>query len=144
MSRSLLLGLALAVGSLGCGNDPLAPLTDRYALISIASNPLPAVFTESPGATVRIIQSTLEFKTPTRGVERQRVRVTTPTDPTGVVNDLTLEFSYTIQENRVEITYDCRDTGSCIAGPHLAGNIVDGRLEFDVTLGRAPMIYRPN
>src|SRR5687767_4569931 len=118
---------ALAFGA-GC-HDSLAPLAgDIYVLQSIAGVPLPAPHVENSIEDMRIVADTIALSANGRGVRRTVYSgYPAPHDPTRQEADLT----YTRSGGHIEINYVCRDTGDCIAGPHLSGTITDGGMTID-------------
>jgi hypothetical protein len=144
MLRSAVIATVLLPTVIGCGFEPAGPLAAEYRLESIDGDPLPAVSISNSSVTIEILESRLEFKSTTRGEQHERLRSTSAGDSDGTVFETESPFSYRLVGDRLEITFDCDDTGSCIAGPHLVGEVGEDKIEFDQALGRTPLLYRPN
>ena len=130
MKRALL-GMLVVFG---CSSS-VAPLTgDVYVLRSIAGVSVPAPFAQNPAVSQRILADTIAFVTETSG-ERRTVYE-------GRADIERLSFTYTRVGSRVEINFRCNDTGSCIAGPHIVGDLTSSDFVSSVTkITRGPLIY---
>lgn len=144
MHRLLLLLLAAGSFLSGCGEGPSDTLgVAEFELVSIAGQPLPApsVLALDGRPLVVMVSSRIRFLPNNRGVEQARQQYPVAGQPTEE-QDVDLPFRYTLSGTVIRIHYDCNDTGSCIAGPHLVGTLEAGRLVFDQALGRVPLEYR--
>ena len=141
--RQITLAVVLAAAS-GCG-AVLEPGTyDEYVLRFVAGEPLPAIFVDHEGGTLRILADTLFLTADGTGREVQRLEFTDKAE--GAVQAFTAanELTYTAEDGRLEITYECNDVfiaTSCVAPPHLVGLFTPTGLRFTFSLGRAPLEF---
>ncbi len=141
--HQIMLSVLLAAAS-GCG-DALEPGTyDEYVLRSIAGEPPPAIFVDHEGGTLRILADTLFLTADGTGREVQRLEFTDKAEGSVQVFTAGNELTYTTEEGRLEITYECNDVitvTSCVAPPHLVGSFTPTGLRFTFSLGRAPLEF---
>ncbi len=117
-----------------CGNQSIGD----YDLVSIAGDPLPAPFVvQGARVLVTVVSSRIRLRSNHRGEEVVRQLAQGQTSPVEVTN----QFGFTIEGNPIQITYDCPDLASCIAGPHLEGWIDDQGMAFSRALGLTPLWY---
>jgi len=133
--------IALAAALVGCGDPAASAAGETYVLRSIAGDAIPAVFNESDAVQVRILADTLVLAESGIGHESQRVETLTQGDGSLDTYDVAVQLTWIIREGRLEIAYECPDFASCIAPPHLAGTVTASGLAFDISLGRAPLIF---
>jgi hypothetical protein len=90
---------------------------------------------------VRLLADTLFLADDGTGREVQRVQLLD--NAARLMEEYTTDtnLEYTFEGGRLEIAYECADSGSCIAPPHLAGVRTDLGLEFDLALGRVPLVF---
>jgi hypothetical protein len=140
MIRRLLTGMLLFGAAPGCA-DSLGPLDgDLYVLESIAGDPVPAPYVEDLGSDHRIVADSMSFAANGSGIRRT---VYDEDAADGGSYTQQEEFTYTRAGNRIEIWFECADTAMCIAGPHLAGDIGDAAITFDVSVRtRKPLAFR--
>ncbi len=134
--------LAFAFGGLllsACQDSTAVPAGgSRYALRSIAGNPLPAIYAQNPDVTSRVIADTLLLREDGTG-EWKAVIENFFGGPTHVGS---AELTYTQRDASITIAFVCDDMGSCLAPPHLVGEIDSSGLEFHLSrISRAPLVY---
>lgn len=134
--------LAFAFGGLllcACQDSTAVPAGgSRYALRSIAGNPLPAAYAQNPSETSRVFADTLVLRDDGTG-ERKSVIESSFGGPTFAG---TAELTYTQRDAAISISFVCADMGSCIAPPHLVGEVNSDGLGFQLSkVSRAPLVY---
>jgi hypothetical protein len=133
----------LAVVVLTACGEPAEPVPyAEYVLRSIAGERLPAVTTFSLSVDTWILTDTLRLAEDGTGWRRTVILfVTSGGVPSERLHVEERELTHALVEGRLEIVFRCQDTGSCIAGPHLAGVFTPAGLSFDVAMGRVPLLF---
>jgi hypothetical protein len=132
--KAVLFASALA---LAC-TDTVAPVSERYQLNEIAGQALPAPYAMNPAMSQRILAADLHLNPGGRGTWTWTFEL----EPNGAHQTSSQGFNWTKDGNEIEITFDCGDTASCIAGPHFVGEVSTGRIvvnESSVT--RTPLVF---
>jgi hypothetical protein len=135
--RSLLLSVAIAVAC----TETTAPISDGYMLVEIAGKSLPAPYAMNLNMPDRVLAANLHFDADGRGIWTWTFEL----QPNGAHFTSTQGMSWTKEGNKVEISFDCNDTlaaASCVGGPHLVGEVSDGRIDVTSSnIFRAPMVF---
>lgn len=120
-------------------------LSETYVLRTIAGEAVPAVFTDHEFSTQRIVADTLVLAGGGTGREVQVLAVLDKTTGELATHTDTLDLTFTVDDGRIEIAYECNDViivfASCIAPPHLAGDVASTGIVFDFALGRTPLAF---
>jgi hypothetical protein len=131
------LGLALAAA---CSTEPALPLgRDYYALESVAGVALPAPYAPNPSYNGLLVADSIMFRedgTGHRQAVYQEENSTTRFNSSEALN-------WTRSGNRIEVTFVCPPTASCIAGPHLVGTLDGTTITMtESVVMRHPLVYR--
>ena len=137
--------LTIHLGALGalllyaCENSTAVDARgSRYALRSIAGNPLPAAYAPNPSVTSRVFADTLVLREDGTG-EWKAVIENSFGGPTFVG---TAELTYTQRDATIRISFVCPDLASCIEPPHLVGEVTSDGLDIQMSrVSRAPLVY---
>ena len=137
--------MAFHLGALGalllcaCENSTAVPAGgSRYALRSIAGNPLPAAYAQNPSSTNRVFADTLLLREDGTG-EWKAVIEQSFGGPTFAG---TAELTYTQRDATISVSFVCDDMASCVAPPHFVGEVNADGLEFHLSrVSRAPLVY---
>ena len=115
----------LALSLSGCSEDLNG---ERFVLESLGGHLLPAVEFDTGEERFVVEAETLAFTSSHRGRRSRRVRV----DDAGGVISTTLSatdgFAYELDGVDVSVTFDCPPDANCVAGPHLLGQRIRGKL----------------
>lgn len=133
LSRITRLALAGLVAACSSPTGTETVLGDVYTLQSIAGVALPAPYAPNPSVPDVMVSSTLALNDDGTGTWQSVI------DGDGDPYDQTSEFTWTRTGNRVSITLRCPPTASCIAGPHLVGDLAGDAL----TVQSSPVIRTP-
>lgn len=124
----------LAAFSAGaCDGSPTSPgeVPGTYVLHSVNGDPLPAVATPIPGATVYLEADSLRLSPDGTGSEVvvHRTVYGTPGQP-DEIERTELRLQHELRDGRVEITYLCPPDALalCMPGPHALARATDGWL----------------
>jgi hypothetical protein len=132
--KSLFLAVAFAVAC----SETTSPIAENYMLIEIGGQSLPAPYAMNPQMSHRILSAGMQFNASGTGTWTWTFEL----EPNGAHQTLTQGISWTKNGNTIEVTFDCNDTASCIAGPHLVGDVSDGRIDVKTSnVMRAPMVF---
>lgn len=112
-----------------------------YTLHSIAGEEVPSVFLDGDFSTLRILADTLILWEDGTGRETWLYESTDKTAGSDTSYTVTDNLEYSVTNGRIEIAYECHDFAICAAPPHLAGVFTDSGLEFDLSLGRVPLVF---
>ena len=119
-----MLALAGCSDSTGPGND------SRFVLESINGQALPV--TMLYGGTVQRIESdTLVFNAKGRGLRVEHATITSGAGPAKGFRTVQ-KFTWRVRDGETEVTYECPDLASCLAGPHLSGTLSGDLLSMQV------------
>jgi hypothetical protein len=137
---ALATALAAAGCDLGAGtevDDVLRAGGRRYALASIAGQPLPAPYAENPAVEDRVIAGELALAD-----GRGAWSLTVVDARSGRMRRSAEAFTYATVGGRVRVEFPCDDTASCIGPPHLQGVVTAERVVFDSSrVTRAPLVF---
>ena len=136
----------IAGASLSCG-DPIRPseVAEVYVLERVGSDSVPAVYYRDETLHVRVLADTLRLFENGRGKRTGLVEYEALQGGDGTTSEVPVddEFTYEVKYWRVEIAFECDDTGSCIAPPHFIARLTSGELRVEYALGgKVPLIYR--
>ena len=119
----------------GCGDNSLAG--ERFILLSLDEYALPAVEFDNGDQRFVVEADTLVFSPNGRGRRGRRVRV----EDAGGVTSTTLtgstDFTYELKGVDVTVTFDCPINADCVAGPHLVGQRIMGKLRVTQRAGES-------
>jgi hypothetical protein len=130
---TLVVLLSTALG--GCEDNSLAG--ERFVLLSLDGYALPAVEFDNGDQRFVVEAETLLFSPNGRGHRSRRVRV----EEAGGVTSTTLtgstDFTYELEGVDVSVTFTCPTNASCVAGPHLVGQRILGKLRVTQRAGES-------
>jgi hypothetical protein len=119
----------------GCAGNSLAG--ERFILLSLDGYALPAVEFDNGDQRFVVEADTLVFSPNGRGRRGRRVRV----EDAGGITSTTLtgstDFTYELEGVDVTVTFDCPINASCVAGPHLVGQRIMGKLTVTQRAGES-------
>ena len=109
-----------------------------YVLQSIDGVPLPAPWAPSGTVTSRMRSATLTLHEGGTGTWHAVIEET----PGGATITEDRDLTYVLDGTHLEISYQCNDLGSCIAGPHLVGSLTSHGLTITTSLVTlAPLVF---
>ena len=137
--------MAFHLGALGglllcaCENSTAVPAGgSRYALRSIAGNALPAAYALNPAVTSRVFADTLVLREDGTGEWKAVIENSFG----GSTFTGSAELTYTQRDATISISFVCPDLASCIAPPHLVGEVTSDGLDIQMSrVSRAPLVY---
>ena len=148
---TLTIGLILALGCRSTGREAvggpsLGPgsSASMYVLRTVAGDPLPAILVDNEHATVVSIADTIWLEPDGTGVEVATERSTDKGTARTVVHRDERPFSYTLERDRIAVSFECNDViiRSCAPPPHLLGVLRASGLVLESTLyHRTPLVY---
>lgn len=136
----------IAVAGLSCA-DPSGPSKagQVYVLDRVGPDSLPAVYYSDDTFLVRMLADTLRLFEDGSGTRTSLLEYEVLPGGSGTPGEVPVasEFTYELKHWRLEIVFECADTGACIAPPHFIARLSSGELRVEYALGgRVPLIYR--
>jgi hypothetical protein len=111
-----------------------------FTLESVNGRALPAVYIVGDYTSWEIVADTMVLRPDGTGTHVAISRPVYPNVPAGQANRIVTDFTYTLAQDRLEITLECNDVvllaraASCVAPPHFAGTLSSDGITFDIAL----------
>ncbi|HEX9565361.1 MAG TPA: hypothetical protein VF981_15375 [Gemmatimonadaceae bacterium] len=135
-AASSLVALSLLACDSPTGNPQLP--SDNYALRSIANVAVPAPWTPNPAIETRMLSASLRLWPDGTGTWHAVIE----SEPMIATYQQDSDFTYVRTGAGIEVSLGCPDNASCIAGPHLIGDVTASGIIFTTSLiTRAPLVF---